>query len=765
MKSIENRLHCIRVFLLISIVLVFLMVYSIYRRTESLIFKQFDRQQYIFTSRIASSIQDFFTDIENELLIIAEAEFIQNTPDTDHLMLIEHFADRHQPDLERILKVDASGRVIRRVDLQEKIPGGTATANINSKDAKDFSDDPLFKAAAFQMKPTWKTLAADQWGTRTVSLAVPIIKSAAAQNTTDSYFGGAYIVFISGRFLISNYLLPANSDIDYYSWVINDDGRILIHTTLPDLLDMDSLEESSQEGYEDLHGIIKAMLRGERGTGTYTYRGERKYMAYVPVNFGDIRWSMAISMPISEMIAPIRLGYRHNFFFFWAIVISFTILATLAARTARQSIQRKIDLEQLYSLRTTFATSTTSEELLNKILDKVVQLKNIETAILFLLDDKTGILNKMGSRNIPDRSSINSDKSDQGKGPEYQVLIDKKPIVIEDKKCGWLTRKRGASSLFIPIVLGDDIIGVLNLSASRPGVFNEEYISFIEALAEDLSVILNNISLFQLLRDKTILLKRANQVKTEFLSMVSHELRTPLSVVIGFLSLLCDGRFKDRPDEMMELSRIADQRARDLEKLISNLLNLTCIEEGKIEIAVKRVDPKKIVHETHRLSLPQAEKKMIKLDLDLPRKIPPCLGDPDKIKQIMDNLMNNAIKFSPPGGLITIKLGSSDGRVLFSVSDNGPGIPSEKLKKIFERFYQVDSSITRNYSGSGLGLAISKELARLQDGKLWAENRESGGTTFYLSLPSSRTIIKKEKSSTHPGTKVRQTNTKRPKNN
>lgn len=741
----RKRLSYLKGLILFVVALGLLMIYSIYYKTATLIERQFERQHLLLTIHKAHNIEDYFTGLANDLASVSSTGPFVRDPTTHIVKCITNFIGRHPGSLSRVAIVGVDGSVVAIIDGPELTSRSSPNQGQFDAPGPTFIDDPLFISASRSLEPVWGTLQTDPWDTRTIPLAVPIVANPVPGSDLERSFDGLYMAYISANYLIKKFILSKEMEDNYYSWIIDKDSRILIHTTLPDLLDQDSLTESAQTGYEDLYEMINKMLQGESGTGRYFYRNEKKYMAYVPITFGETRWSMALSLPLSEIISPIRTGYWHNLLFFGITLVIFSFLATVAFRMAQHSEGSRKNLEHLYRLRSIFATSITTDEMINNILDSVVELDYVEAAVLFFYDESACSLKEVGSRNISEEYLEILGRIPDEKKAEFRSLNEKRSILVEKAGGQWWHKKRGSSWLSVPIIMGDKPIGVMSLGTNRTGCFTEDYINFIETLAEDLGVVINNISLFSLLKEKTILLERANLVKSEFLAMVSHELRTPLSVVIGFLSLLCEGRFEGRHDEMVEFSRVASQRARDLEKLISTLLELSLIEEGKLEVSLKPVDPKKIVQNIHRLSTVQADKQKIQLEIDIPRKISQCMGDPDKIRQILDNLVNNAIKFTPSGGTVTLGVNAWDSNILFFVSDTGPGIEEHKLEKIFDRFFQIDSSMTRNHGGIGLGLAISRELANLQGGKLWAENNKNKGAVFYFTLPAIRPSIGGEK--------------------
>ena len=237
------------------------------------------------------------------------------------------------------------------------------------------------------------------------------------------------------------------------------------------------------------------------------------------------------------------------------------------------------------------------------------------------------------------------------------------------------------------------------------------------------------------LSDRNIQLFKANKLKSEFLANMSHEFRTPLNAILGFAQLI-----REKPGEDLEKSkRYADNiitSGRSLLNMINDLLDLAKAEAGKMELRVEKTSIGQLCENLVSFFGPLTEQKNITLDLDVADDIPLVQTDYGKVQQILYNLLSNAIKFTPQDGRVAIAAGMLDDMtVRISVSDTGPGIAKASRQKIFEKFRQVDGSITRPGTGTGLGLAICKELADLLAGTISLESRQGQGTTFSLDIP------------------------------
>jgi two-component system sensor histidine kinase BarA len=238
------------------------------------------------------------------------------------------------------------------------------------------------------------------------------------------------------------------------------------------------------------------------------------------------------------------------------------------------------------------------------------------------------------------------------------------------------------------------------------------------------------------LSDRNIELFKANKVKSEFLANMSHEFRTPLNAILGFAEI-----FREKTDSLdaEKAKRYAEHiitSGRQLLSMINDLLELAKAEAGKIELHLEKTSIPELCRGLVAFFSPLTEKKKIKLRLAVEETIPLIQTDPGKLQQILYNLMSNAIKFTPDGGRIEVNASLHDEKtVRIAVSDTGPGIALDDEEKIFEKFRQIDGSLTRETTGTGLGLAISKELAGLLTGSIGLESRPGEGSTFWLDIP------------------------------
>jgi len=239
------------------------------------------------------------------------------------------------------------------------------------------------------------------------------------------------------------------------------------------------------------------------------------------------------------------------------------------------------------------------------------------------------------------------------------------------------------------------------------------------------------------LKDDMEKLKVIDRMKTEFLSMVSHELRTPLTPIKGYLYLLTSEKIGTLTDQQKKALEIISRQSEHLQTLIDSILDLSRIERGQpLPLKKEPMSIKAAIEEVAEAMKIQAQAKQLNLILEIQENLPTIMGDSIKIKRALTNLLGNAFKFTPEGGEVKVRAFAEDSSLRVEVIDNGIGLAPENLTKIFEKFYQVDSSITRAAGGMGMGLPIAKEIVELHGGKIWAESEGLGkGSKFIFTLP------------------------------
>lgn len=296
-----------------------------------------------------------------------------------------------------------------------------------------------------------------------------------------------------------------------------------------------------------------------------------------------------------------------------------------------------------------------------------------------------------------------------------------------------LARYGAKSFLIFPVFFEEKLSAIIALGYADPPEPDEEAMLHVRQLANQVAIAIYNSQLYQQIKKQAVDLEIANKVKDEFLGVMSHELRTPLSIVAGYSQMIKDGMLGAINEEQDRILSLVLRRTNDLLLLITSILDATNIESGALRVVREEVRLRDFLEEL-RMGYNIRLKKPINLNWDWPVDLPVIHTDAPKLRQILQNLINNAIKFTDQGN-ITILVRSAPAHVSFKISDMGVGIPEDALPFIFDKFRQVDSSNARLYEGVGLGLYIVKKYTELLGGKIDVETAVGKGSTFSLTIP------------------------------
>ncbi|MHB8766047.1 MAG: sensor histidine kinase, partial [Deferrisomatales bacterium] len=438
---------------------------------------------------------------------------------------------------------------------------------------------------------------------------------------------------------------------------------------------------------------------------------------------------------------------------------------SISLEESREALQSRVrELSVLFEASKRVAATLDEQEAIGAVLDLVAQDFGLDFQGVFAVAD--GRLTPRLARGFtpeylaavagpPDRRSYlgaavgggrTVHLSDAGAAP--------RPLLLE------VSKNPGLRSLVAtPIIHENQVLGVLAAGSSRHrGYFSEQFIEAFEALASELALALTNARLYGELRDlnrtleekvreRTRELEQANRdlqeldrLKSEFLANMSHELRTPMNSILGYTQLVIDGVDGPvTPEQRASLERV-ETNARHLLRLINDILDLSKIEAGRMELELHRFDLGALVQEVVGDLAALAEAKGLAWDAAVGPGDLRITADPNKVREVLNNLGYNAIKFTDRGRVVVsaraAERGGADG-VEVGVEDTGIGVPAASLEEIFVAFKQLDGSATRAHGGTGLGLSIARRLVELHGGRIWVESRVGEGSRFSFWLPRS----------------------------
>ncbi len=312
-------------------------------------------------------------------------------------------------------------------------------------------------------------------------------------------------------------------------------------------------------------------------------------------------------------------------------------------------------------------------------------------------------------------------------------MADMRPKDRERFRDATTDLNKAISTVCIPLITNQTKVGVLMLeNLHQPGSFVQADLPFLQAVAGIIAQAIENARLNQE-RQTVLAIEEANRLKAELVSTLAHEMRTPLTSIKGYSTALLMEEAAFSPETQREFLQFIDEECDVLQGLIHDLLESSIIDAGLLRIEFQPVRLPRLVNSVmDDMARHTSEHRFL---LDFPEHFPILDADPDRITQVLRNLLDNAVKYSPRGGLVIVRGEMLEDEVVISVADQGVGIAPEHLNRLFEKFFRAKSVLGRHVVGSGLGLPISRTIVDAHGGRIWAESQLGQGSTFYFTLP------------------------------
>jgi PAS domain S-box-containing protein len=409
---------------------------------------------------------------------------------------------------------------------------------------------------------------------------------------------------------------------------------------------------------------------------------------------------------------------------------------TARKQTEEELRHRNVELTALNTIATTVGQSLDLDHILNATLDKVLEVLEMDGGWIQLLDEAGSTLQVAAHRHIPAEMDREAGTMRLGEGLGSQVVQSGEPIVARrdspELPLGEALVGGVEVLALVPILAKDRVLGVLGVFSCARRELAPGHAQILGAIGHQLGVAVEDARLAQQAAEIQIL-REVDHLRSELIANVSHEMRTPLGLIkILSTTLLREDLSLDSATQRELLADIADETGK-LEKIVDNLLDLSRLEEKRLLLRKEPMDLRRLAQEV--IATMQAQTSQHRLTEDFPVEPLVVEADPRRIEQVLCNLLDNAIKYSPAGGTITVEGQQKGQEIVVRVSDRGIGIPASDLERVFERFYRVENELTMRQRGAGLGLAVCQGIVEAHGGRIWAESTPGVGSTFTFTLP------------------------------
>ena len=415
------------------------------------------------------------------------------------------------------------------------------------------------------------------------------------------------------------------------------------------------------------------------------------------------------------------------------------------SRELAQSVQ---ELRALGEVTQAVTSTLDLETVLSTIVAKAVQLSGTEAGSIYVSDPTTHEFHQRATQGMSEE--LIAELNRQGVGLGEKTIADaaaqRTPVQVADLKemppsplMNILLRAGYRALLVVPLLGPEGIIGVLVVRRKEPGEFPKHVIDVLQTFAAQSVLAIQNANLFAEVEEKSRQLEMASQHKSQFLSNMSHELRTPLNAIIGLTEMMYTNPARFGTEKATEPLRRVNRAGNHLLGLINQVLDLSKIEAGKLELSPESVNLASLIDEVIGTARQLAEQNKNRLVVESQENLGSLTVDPMRLRQILLNLLSNACKFTKQGEVMLRARKVVDGRnwIEIAVADTGIGMTAEQQAKLFEEFTQADTSTARQYGGTGLGLAITRKLARMMGGDVTVTSQPGKGSVFTVRLPGS----------------------------
>jgi signal transduction histidine kinase len=477
-----------------------------------------------------------------------------------------------------------------------------------------------------------------------------------------------------------------------------------------------------------LEGALRYRLAGAMASVALTLVNETAREAHLAARFADYPFlvsNVAFRVGIQAIIAAVA-GFMAR---------SLAMQAGRAedeARRAEAVARRETSARrELAAFNTAILTGVAAEELdqsIRLMAEAIGRDLGFESFTILLRDDDHLVVKGMaGMPFYEDRIPI-------GEGVTGTVAASGRALMVPDvsKFQGYIEVDPSIrSEMAAPMRIGEEVVGVLDVESRRLDAFDQSALDVLVRLADQIALVANNNRLLSQQTETVRRLQELDQMKSDFVAITSHELRTPITAIRGFIKTLLRNQDRLEPEEVTSFMAIIDRQSSRLAQLVEDLLLMSKIEAGAIRLSIQPVRLGEFLRESVESIGPDAKARVEALARD-----DVWVGvDPQRVEQILRNLLDNALKFSDPESTVGVEASVDGDALLFKVTDHGQGIPAHELPNIFDRFHQAGEVLTREREGAGLGLYITKRLVEAMGGSIEVRSEPSRGSTFIVRIP------------------------------
>ncbi len=696
--------------------------------------------------------------------------------------LLAHLLVKNDPSFSEIAVLDDRGQ--ERLKIAER-------RSYLAGDLSNQSHNDAYKAAMSGrnfISPVFTSDRAEPY----VVLAVPL-KSSPQKNV------GVIVANTNLKFLWS-VVREKKFNRAGYAYVVNGAGHLIAHEdsslvlTRPSLINSAKIREFLQSRSLDRRpGALVTGISGEKVLSTYAPVWNLGWLVVVeePValaleDLNKLSWFTAIlwaaglvlgaaiivwlsnrfTKPIvelrrsAEVIEGGNLNHRVNIYThdeIGELGAKFNQMAD-ALKTSYETLEEKVELRTreistLYDVTSLVNQSLIIDTVLHDVIRKIMERFNFDTSRIFLFDSDFETLRMRASRDTAHGPASKTGPYRKGHSVVGRVAESGEAVFFEDVQTDprylkWSESKASQRSglrflAALPIKTKTRIFGAAAFSGSETRKLNDEELRLLNAMCEHVAVAVEKETLFEEVRKRSDDLAQANReleealtVKSEFISSMSHELRTPLNVIMGYAKMTGEGFFgavnTEQLDALDKISRYSDV----LLKMVNNVLNLSRVEAKKLSLDIGNVDPHELVAQVRAQVEPLNRNQNLSFAWEIESDVPQLISDPLKLEEILQNLIGNAIKFTPAGKIqLRVRNLAQQGKVEFSVADTGVGIEENDLGNIFNAFEQGKEAHIGNLDGVGLGLSIVKKYLDLMKGEIRVTSHVGLGSTFTFTIP------------------------------